>query len=144
MSRILEDVSAAIEADLAEVEHKKASVVGAAYKRKYAERAKEARLPKGADRRAIARSCGDWLAVTVAAIVLDEKRKLRVADFEALLDANGIAHAHWNRTTPGWEGRLRMTGGLALRTAVAREEQLFVPGGETLTPPRSWIAKYQR
>lgn len=133
----------AIDADLA-AKLLPRSVVGNAYKTKYAERAKGAKLPKGTDRRAIARSCGDWLAVTVAGLVLDEKRKLRVADFEALLDANGIAHAHWNRTTPGWEGRLRMTGGLALRSVVAREEQLFLPVGEPITPPRSWVAKYQR
>lgn len=152
MSRILEDVrtadsaetSAQIDADLAAVINLPKSVVGRAYKAKYAERAKEAKLPKGTDRRAVARSCGDWLALTLAGLCLDERRKLKVAEFEAILEANGIEHSHWNRTTKGWEGRLRMTGGLALRTAVAREELFFTPGAEPVVPPRSWIAKYQR
>ena len=120
------------------------SVVGRKYKLRYKERAQEAKFPKGTDKRAMARSCGDWLALTLAGMVLDGKRKLIVPKLEAILEANGIAHAHWNRTTPGWEGRLRMTGGLALRTAVAREEQLFLPEGEPMVPPRAWVQKYQR
>ena len=120
------------------------SVVGGTYKRRYAEReATMQRRPKGVPRKALARSTADWLAIELAKRTLDDKAKLRVADFEAILDANGVAHAHWNRTTKGWQGRLRMTGRLALQRVVAEEEALLLPDGEALVPPRSWIAKHQ-
>lgn len=120
------------------------SVVASAYKRKYAERALTARKPKAVSKKAAARSCGDWLAMTIAQICLGEKDQLNVATFEALLDANGIEHAHWNRTTKGWQGRLRMTGRLALQRVVAEADgELELPDGSTLVAPRSWVQKHQ-
>lgn len=121
------------------------SVVGSAYKQRYAERAiAMARKPKGVPLKALKRSACDWLALELAKRTLDEKAKLVVPALEAILDANGVKHDHWNRTTPGWVGRLRMTGGLALRTVVAREGVLALPDGTTLEAPRSWVARYER
>jgi hypothetical protein len=121
------------------------SVVQSGYKAKYAAReAAMQRRPKGVARKALARSTGDWLAVELAKRVLDDKAKIDVPRLEALLDANGVKHSHYNRTTKGWQGRLRMSGGLALRTIVANEEALLLPGGERLEAPKSWCAKYQR
>lgn len=120
------------------------SVVKTTYKLKYAARVVEgARGKKGVSKKAQARSCSDWLALELAALTLREKDKLDVEAFEAILTANGIKHEHWNRTTKGWQGRLRMTGRLALQRAVAAEEQLFLPNGETLKAPRSWVQKHQ-
>ena len=119
------------------------SVVASSYKRKYAEReAAMAKRPKGVSRKALARSSADWLAVELAKVVLDQRSKLVVASFEAVLDANGVKHAHWNRTTPGWQGRLRMTGRLALQRVVAESGELVLPDGTILAAPRSWVAKH--
>lgn len=121
------------------------SVVQSSYKRRYAERAVAmTRRPKGIPLKALKRTAGDWLALELAKRTLDEKAKLVVPSLEAILDANGVKHDHWNRTTPGWVGRLRMTGGLALRTVVAREGVLALPGEDALVAPKAWVAKYER
>jgi hypothetical protein len=121
------------------------SVVKGAYKAKYRARAREmARKPKGVAQKALERSCADWLAVELAKRTLTEGKKpsLIVPAFEAILDANGVKHAHWNRTTPGWQGRLRMTGRLALQRIVAEANELALPGEAPLTPPKAWVAKH--
>lgn len=119
------------------------SVVSPSYKLKYAERALTARKPKAVSRKAAARSCGDWLAMEIAKVCLVERDRLSVSTFEALLDANGVEHAHWNRTSKGWQGRLRMTGRLALQRVVAESGELELPSGETIVAPKVWVAKYQ-
>lgn len=120
------------------------SVVKPTYKRAYAQRVVDgARGKKGVSKKAQARSCADWLALELAARTLGEKDKLNVEAFEAILTANGVKHEGWNRTTKGWQGRLRMTGRLALQRVVAEEEALYLPNGDTITPPRSWVAKHQ-
>lgn len=119
------------------------SVVASTYKRRYAEReAAMQRRPKGVSRKALARSSADWLAVELAKLVLDDKARLVVPNLEAILDANGVAHAHWNRTTKGWQGRLRMTGRLALQRVVAEAEALVLPNGSLIAAPRAWVAKH--
>ncbi len=140
---ILGQIEAEIGADVAADIVRAKSVVKPAYKLAYAERALTARKPKGMSKKAAARSCNDWLAQQIALACLDEKSQLRVGDFEALLDANGVAHAHWNRTTKGWQGRLRMTGRLALQRVVAEADgELELPNGSTIAAPRSWVAKH--
>jgi predicted deacylase len=121
------------------------SVVKGAYKTKYRQRAEAmARKPKGVPAKALRRMTGDWLAIELAKLTLDPKTaKIDVAAFEAVLDANGVAHAHWNRTTKGWQGRLRMTGRLALQRVVAEDGELVLPDGATIAAPRSWVAKHQ-
>lgn len=121
------------------------SVVKGAYKAKYRIRAREmARKPKGVAQKALERSCGDWLAIELAKRTLTEGKKpaLIVPAFEAILDANGVEHRHWNRTTPGWQGRLRMTGRLALQRVVAEAGELAIPGEGTIAPPKVWVAKH--
>lgn len=120
------------------------SVVKGTYKVRYAQRAIDmARKPKGVSLKALKRMTGDWLAIELAKLTLDDKAKLVVPAFEAILEANGIAHAHWNRTTKGWQGRLRMTGRLALQRVVAEDGELVLPDGATIAAPRSWVAKHQ-
>lgn len=126
-----------------EDEHRPNSVVQSQYKRRYAERAAAmARKPKGVPMKALKRSNTDWLAIELAKLVLDDKAKLVVPNLEAILDANGVAHRHWNRTTPGWQGRLRMTGRLALQRVVAEAGELTIPGGESIPAPKAWCAKH--
>jgi hypothetical protein len=114
------------------------SVVGRAYKVRYKERA----MAAGLRGKAAKRSCNDWLAQELQAQTLDEREKLVVEAFEAILDANGIQHANWSRTSKGWQGRLRMSGRMALQRAVAASGALALPSGESLEAPADWVAKH--
>jgi hypothetical protein len=119
------------------------SVVGAKYKARYAERAANMhRKPKDVPNKALKRSTNDWLAIELARRTLDKKAHLSVSAFEDILDANGVAHSHWNRTTRGWQGRLRMTGRLALARVVAENGELRLPDEAAIPAPKSWIAKH--
>jgi hypothetical protein len=112
-----------------EPERKSGGIVKGKYKARYAARGN----PRG---------CNDWLQNTLAPLTLNEFGKLRVAEFEAILDANGVKHAHWNRTTNGWQGRLRMSGGIALRTKVAEQYGLMLPDGELIEAPVEFCDKH--
>lgn len=123
--------------------HRKHSVVGSKYKAKYAERAANMhRKPKGVPKKALKRSTNDWLAIELARRTLDPKAHIDISTFEAILDANGVKHEHWNRTTRGWQGRLRMTGRLALQRIVAENGELALPDGTSIPAPKSWIAQH--
>lgn len=118
------------------------SKVNAAYKRKYADReAAMTRRPKGVSRKVLARSSGDWLAVELAKRVLNEKDKLVIDRFYAILTANGIDATRWAHLNPGQQ---RMCGGLALRAVVANNECLLLEDDTQVVPPRTWIAAHQR
>jgi len=119
------------------------SVVSANYKKRYAERALTARKPKDVSRKVVARSCGDWLALELAKHCIGEKNKLNVDAFTAILDANGVDHSHWNRTSKGWQGRFRMTGRLALQRVVAEAGEMELADGSTVIAPKTWVAKHQ-
>jgi len=127
-----------IDAEVAADVAKKNSVVATHYKARYAERA----VANGQAGKAAQRSTWDWLAIAIAGECLREKDRLDVPAFEALLDANGVAHAKWNRTTKGWQGRLRMSGRLALQRVVAEAGVLHTADGEELVPTAEWVAKY--
>lgn len=119
------------------------SVVAGSYKQKYREKAANmARKPKDVAPKALRRCNTDWLAIELARLTLDGKAKLQVDAFCAILDANGVKHAHWNRTSPGWQGRLRMTGRLALQRVVAEAGALALADGSSVAAPKSWAAKH--
>jgi hypothetical protein len=144
--RILEDLSTPVvdaeeAAAIAEIDAQIAlprSVVQRKYKLRYKARAAE----HGQRGKAAKRSAWDWLAQELAAATLTPKAKLRVDDFLALLEANGVDHSRWTNRAPGWEGRLRMTGRLALQRVVAETGLLRFPDGEWKEAPADWIAKY--
>jgi hypothetical protein len=119
------------------------SVVSAEYKARYRERAETmARKPKDISAKALRRCNTDWLAIQLARLTLDEKQHTNVPALEAILSANGVKHEHWNRTTRGWQGRLRMTGRLALQRKVAENDgELVLPDGAVLKAPRTWVEK---
>lgn len=130
----LPGVDAEVAADIV----RKGSVVRVAYKKKYAERNQG--LGKQAQR-----SCWDWLAQELASEALTDSGKLDEVRFRALLDANGVKHEHWARgekRTKGWEGRLRMTGRLALQKVVAAQGHLVTAEGAKIDAPADWIAKF--
>ena len=140
-------------ADLAltEITHVSRSVVAPEFKRRYRERAQTAKLPKGTDRKVIARSCGDWLAVNLARLTVGnsegvttntEKRKANRVAFAAILAANGIEYSQWEHLD---NGRFRMTGGHALRRVIVDNEGvLHLPDSTTLQAPRSWVVAHTR
>lgn len=103
------------------------------YKLLYKHRAQAAGI-KG---KAAKRSTWDWLARQMKELVLTEKDKLRVEEFYALLDANEIDHSKWTSRTPGWEGRLRMTGGIALRRRLADSGVLKLADGTERQMPEA-------
>jgi len=129
------------------------SVVNRKYKLGYAERAIAARGKKGVDKRVVADSNGDWLALELAALIRPSKRATTDLDlFRAILDANGVDYSRLPIGTPNWQGRFRMNGGQMLRTAVAEADgELVIPAFEgkhtqtseqTLTAPRAWVKRY--
>lgn len=119
---------------------KAASVVKTAYKKRYAERASLA----GHKRKAAQRSAWDWLAQSIAGECLGEGDRIDIGRFLALLEANGVDHSKWNNRNKGWEGRLRMTGRLALQRVVAEAMVLKTADGDELEAPAEWVAKYAR
>jgi hypothetical protein len=125
-----------IDPEVAEDNAKKGSVVRSAYKHRYAERAAGAGLGKVAQR-----SCWDWLAQELAAECLIGT-KISIDRFLALLDANGVDHSRWTNRSKGWEGRLRMTGRLALQKVVAAQGHLKTAEGAALEAPADWVAKH--
>ena len=121
----LEDLIEAIQTGEAEAEEEAddeeegrgASVVPETFKKRYA----EAGHPN---------TCGDWLALTINSYCHLGTKKTGQFDldrFEAICQANGVDSAKYNRTTRGWEGRLRMTCRNLLVKVVATKGVLIIP-----------------
>jgi hypothetical protein len=92
------------------------------------------------------RNCADWLAQQLAALVLDDAKKLQIGELQAICRANGAKDDYDNRSK-GWEGRMRMTLGLRLRPIVATQGFLAVPNGrktEKHAAPAAFIAAYKK
>ncbi len=116
------------------------SVVAPKYKNKYIENANSI----GVKHKAAKRSNWDWLAQEIAAVSLDDKHNLNVPAFLALLDANQVDHSRWTNRNKGWEGRLRMTGRVALQRKVVEHSLLTFADGTTAEPPKAWLEKYTK
>jgi hypothetical protein len=116
------------------------SVVAPKYKNKYIENANAI----GVKHKAAKRSNWDWLAQEIAAVTLDDKHNLDVPAFLALLDANQVDHSKWTNRNKGWEGRLRMTGRVALQRKVVEHSLLTFADGTTAEPPKAWLEKYTK
>jgi hypothetical protein len=127
-----------IDAEVAADNAKKNSVVAVQYKTRYAERA----VNGGTKRKAAQRSCWDWLAQSIAGECLGAKDRIDIDKFLALLECNGVDHSKWTNRNKGWEGRLRMTGRLALQRVVAEAGVLLTTDGDELVPPAEWVAKH--
>lgn len=114
------------------------SVVSAKFKDRYIANAKE----QGIKGKAARRSNWDWLAQEIAKECLDSKGRINMDSFLAILTANGIDHAKWDNRSRGWEGRLRMTGRVALQRIIADSGILKI-GGETKEVPPDFRNKYK-
>jgi len=89
------------------------------------------------------RGCGDWLHQELELRTVDGFGKLDLPAFEAICEENGVSLEKYNRTSNGWQGRLRMTGRILLRSKILKSGSLLVEG-EKLEAPREWIAAQQR
>lgn len=104
------------------------TVVKVKYKREYQDRAKARGLTDKASRR----GNGDWLQRELQAECNAKDGSFDLTRFEAILDANGVDHSRWNRTTRGWEGRVRMSGSISLRGVVGKSGLLRMPDGHNV------------
>ncbi len=68
----------------------------------------------------------DWLSKTIGPWTKPGK-KLDIEALEAIFDANGVKYSHYNRSTPGWQGRLAMSGRVVLRGHIATSGVLIIP-----------------
>jgi hypothetical protein len=115
------------------------SVVADKFKQNYIANAREQGLKGKAPRR----SNWDWLAQAIAKECLDQKHKIDINKFLAILEANDIDYKKWPNRNRGWEGRLRMTGRVALQRIVADNNVLKMPGGEDMVPPADFVTKFK-
>ena len=111
-------------ADEATDEHEPHSVVDEKYRAKYAEMGHPTH-------------CGDDLAILLNNLCQTTKEGTDLERFEAICNANGVRLDKYNRTTNGWQGRLRMTG----RNLLSR--RVFEAGGVVLTPIEGAEPSYQ-
>jgi len=128
-------------AALAEVEEEAKlpnSVVAEKFKLKYIENAKA----NGHAGKAAKRSNWDWLAQEIAGECLKEKEKIDIAEFQDLLELNGVDYSRWTNRNKGWEGRFRMTGRVALQKVVANNGKLVKKMSESV-PPAAWVERFK-
>ena len=85
--------------------------------------------------------CGDELAQKLNEICAN-KAGTNIELFEEICNLNGVSLAKYNRTTKGWQGRLRMTGrNLLARKVRDNGGQLILPEGmgEDCKLSEDWI-----
>jgi len=85
--------------------------------------------------------CGDELALTLNSLCAN-KAGTNLEIFEAICQLNGIDLSKYNRTTKGWQGRLRMTGRNLLAKRVAENNgKLVLPEwvGDTKQMSHDWV-----
>lgn len=113
---------------------KTGSVVSSRYRAKYAELGHPTH-------------CGDWLANLLNNYCIGDK-ETDLTTLETICGLNGISLDKYNRTTPGWQGRLRMTGRNLLARIVWKNKKIMVPdtAGQhpdqflTIEAPADWIS----
>jgi len=81
--------------------------------------------------------CGDDMATILNNLCQTTKNGTDLDRFETICNANGVSLAKYNRTTNGWQGRLRMTG----RNMLAKK--IYEAGGVMKTPVDGAEPEYQ-
>lgn len=81
--------------------------------------------------------CGDDMATILNNLCQTDKAGTDLERFETICNANGVSLAKYNRTTNGWQGRLRMTG----RNLLAKK--VYEAGGILKTPVEGAEPEYQ-
>lgn len=100
--------------DQAEEDERSGSVVPDAFKKRYA----EAGHPN---------TCGDWLALLLNSSTTGSNGKLDVDAMDEIARINKVDTSKLNRTSPGWQGRFRMTSRNMLVKVVAAAGFLLLP-----------------
>jgi hypothetical protein len=73
--------------------------------------------------------CGDELALLLNSLC-SNKAGTNISLFESICAANHVDLSKYNRTTKGWQGRLRMTGrNLLAKRVAANGGRLYMPEG---------------
>jgi hypothetical protein len=73
--------------------------------------------------------CGDELAILLNNLCLN-KAGVNIELFEEICVANGVSLMHYDRTSRGWQGRLRMTGRNLLAKRVKNAKgKVLMPNG---------------
>jgi hypothetical protein len=80
--------------------------------------------------------CGDAMATLLNSLCVN-KAGTNLEMFEQICAANGVDLSKYNRTTRGWQGRLRMTG----RNLLAKR---VLANNCTLLMPEGWSPEYYR
>lgn len=91
--------------------------------------------------------CGDWLAELLNNYCVG-KKSTDLDTLEMIFAQNGVDTSKYNRTTPGWQGRIRMTGRNLLARKVFNVGFIWVPAtGDDMVEkwmkieaPADWIA----
>lgn len=121
-----ESAEEATNAPVAE-EEKVGSVVKTKYRAIYKERGHPAH-------------CGDELAIKLNNLVLDGNHT-NIEYFKMILDANDVDVSKLNTTSPGWQGRYRMTGrNMLAKRVFAAGGMLKLPSGEYFKMSADWLA----
>lgn len=113
-------------------EKRTGTVVASRYRTKYAEEGHP-------------NHCGDWLAELLNNFCVGDKHT-DLETFERICAMNGVDTSKYNRTTNGWQGRIRMTGRNLLAKVVFDKGQIVVPnaemesGEQVITAPADWMA----
>lgn len=92
------------------------------------------------------RHCGDWLAGVLENQfnrIHDGRREAKFDRdlFLDMLELNDInTNAKWAMsTTPGWQGRLRMTGRLQLENLIIKTGKIMLSKNQTVTAPEDFV-----
>jgi len=88
--------------------------------------------------------CGDELAILLNNLC-SNKAGTNIELFEAICVANGISLTRYNRTTKGWQGRLRMTGRNLLAKKVREQGgYLRMPDGDEYKLSQDWVIEAEQ
>jgi hypothetical protein len=87
---------------------------------------------------------GDWLAILLNNFCVG-KKETDLAMFERICGLNGVDTSKYNRTTPGWQGRVRMTGRNLLARQIFTTKHIIVPGDGAdgtmeIAAPADWLS----
>jgi len=88
--------------------------------------------------------CGDELAILLNNLC-SNKAGTNIQLFEAICVANGVNLTRYNRTTKGWQGRLRMTGRNLLAKKVREQGgYLRMPDGDEYKLSQDWVIEAEQ
>jgi hypothetical protein len=138
----LDEITDEMRSDIAEADEEEVEARGSVVPEKYKQEYKARGTPG---------NCGDWLALELKQVTtLAKGGQVDVSAVDAIAQANGLNTGKYDRTNPGWQGRLRMTVRNSLVKKIMDTGVLFIPapfGGTDdveLKAPDSWLEDMAR